>query len=121
MENYEEQIDAYSKFYSNFAHIVNESIANEIYDEAIINIADDNNWNSSEWDEYDPEEEWYNEFKIKLEYVGEEEAIEEIIRRVFEGADINVNRLKADDYEDFQDYIKEKYVFLDFDIDEDFE
>ena len=122
MEKYEEQIDAYSKFYSNFAQTVNIDTANEIYNESILNSADNNDWNNG-WlnkddTEYDTEVEWYNSAKKKLKYEAEEECIEEIIRRVFEDAGINVNRLSADDFEDFQDYIKEKFTFLDASIDD---
>jgi len=111
--NYEEQADAYSKFYDNFDHIINETIAKEIYDAAIVSVADENDWHGDEWDEYEDEKQWYKHNKVELCFQAEEEAIEEIIRKVFEDVNINVNRLNGDDYLDFEDHVKENYQYLD--------
>lgn len=125
MNNYEDQADVHSKFYSNFENIINETIAKEIYSIAVVEIADENDWNGDDWDEYDTELEWYKYNKVELFHQAEEDALEEIIRKVFEDAGINVNRLSADDYMDFEEHVKETFPFLDpesedYDEDEDF-
>ena len=113
MNNYEEQTDAVSKFYDNFDNAINEVIVREIYNRVIEDIADSNEWNGDEWDEYDNEIQWYKFNRESLDYQAEEETIEEIIRVIFEDDQINVNRLSGDDYLDFEDHIKENYVYLD--------
>jgi len=113
MMNYEEQPDAHSKFYSNFDNIINEAIAKQIYHDAIMSAADENAWNGDDWDEFKNETQWYQYNRKDLGYQAEEEALEEVIRKVFEDAEINVNRLSGDDYLDFEDYVKDNYPFLD--------
>jgi len=116
--NYEEQTDAVSKFYDNFDSIINEDIVRDIYNKAIEDAADTNDWNGDDWDEFEDEKEWYEYNKKELDYQAEEESIEEIIRTIFEDIDINVNRLSGDNYLDFEDHIKEKFIYLDSAFDE---
>jgi hypothetical protein len=111
--NYEEQTDAHSKFYADFDNIINETIAREFYNEAIRAAADENDWNGEDWDEFKDENEWYRYNRQELGFQAEEEALEEVIRKVFEDAGINVNRLSGDEYLDFEDHVKENYPFLD--------
>ena len=116
--NYEEQADATSKFYIDFDNIINETIVNEIYEYAVVGLADENNWNGDGWDEFEDEQEWYKYNKAELGYQAEEEAIEEIIRKVFEDVGVNVNRLNGDDYLEFEDHVKASYPFIDPQFDE---
>lgn len=111
--DYDEQEDTGSKFYNNFNIIMNEDLIKEIYNEAISNVADENDWTSEQWNEYKNEKKWYESNKKELYFQAEEEAIEEIIRKVFEDLNVNVNRLSGDDFLDFGDYVKEQYPFLD--------
>ena len=111
--NYEEQTDAVSKFYDNFDNAINEEIVRDIYNKVIEDVADSNDWNGDSWDEFDDEGQWYKYNRQELNYQAEDEAIEEIIRTIFEDAGINVNRLGGDNYLDFEDHIKEQYSYLD--------
>lgn len=109
--NYEEQEDSYSKFYDNFDNIINEEIVQEIYNEKMVDVSDEWDWDINE-DEYKSRKDWYDFNKEDTDFQVEEEVIEAIINKVFEDTNIVVNRLKADDYLDFGDYIKEKYLYL---------
>lgn len=118
-EDFEEnEMETYDLFYKNFDDLIDEDIVKEIYDEAILSIADENDWSGEEYDEFENEQEWYQNNRLDLGYQAEENTIEQIISKVFEDTDVNISRIDGDDYLEFEDHIKTNFPFLDPENDE---
>lgn len=105
-------------FKSRLLTLYSKSQVKDMLKEAILETAEENDWNSEDnSNEFKNEKAWYEDQAESLGYIAENNVIEKIIEETCEELDLNVSRLDGDLYENFQEIIKEEFPELDVESD----